>query len=200
VLLRKGSNSHLNASPHREIFVLWIFLARILPPSTRQTSILWRIDNTTALAHIRKEGGLRERNLLKEAEKILLLPHQHQLHLLPAFIPSEENIQADAVSRFQFIPDWHLAPRVFHQILCLRGPPLIDLFTSRRSTQTRQFFAWNAADNPEAIDALSQKWNLFPPIPLLKRDIRKLESSRGTYLLVSLFSGMPRRRSPLSKH
>jgi hypothetical protein len=108
----------------------------------------------------------------------------------PAFIPSEENIQADAASRFQSIPDWQLAPRVFHQISSLRGPPLINLFASRRSAQMRRFFAWNAADNPETIDALSQKWDfnlayLFPPIPVLKRVIRKLESSRGTYLLVT---------------
>jgi soluble lytic murein transglycosylase-like protein len=57
--------------------------------------------------------------------------------------------------------------------------------------QTRRFFAWNAANRPEAINALSQKWDfslayLFRPIPL-KRVIRKLESSRGTYLLVTLF-------------
>jgi hypothetical protein len=165
-------------------------LAQILPSSTCQTSILWRIDNTTALAHIRKEGGLRGRDFLKEAEKILLLAHQRQLRLLPAFIPSEENIQAYAASRFQSIPDWHLSPRVFQQISSLRGPPLIDLFASRRSSQTRRFYAWNAADNPEAIEALSQKWDfnlafLFPPIPLLKRVIRKLESSRGTYFLVT---------------
>jgi hypothetical protein len=42
------------------------------------------------------------------------------------------------------------------------------------------------------MDARSQKWDftlayLFPPIPLLKRVIRKLESSRGTYLLVTPF-------------
>jgi hypothetical protein len=75
---------------------------------------------------------------------------------------------------------------------CLKGPPLIDLFASCRSAQTRRFFAWNAANKPEAIDALSQKWDfslayLFSPIPLLKRVIRKLESSWGTYLLVTQF-------------
>jgi hypothetical protein len=84
------------------------------------------------------------------------------------------------------------SPPEFHQISSLKGPPLIDFFASRRSTQTRRFFAWNAADNLEAIDALSQKWDfilayLFPPIPLLKRVIRKLELSRGTYLLVTPF-------------
>jgi hypothetical protein len=120
----------------------------------------------------------------------LLLAHQRQLRLLPAFIPLEENVQANATSRFQSIPDWHLAPRVFHQISALRGPPQIDIFASCQSAQTSRFFSWDAADAPEAIDTLSQRWDfelafLFPPIPLLKRVIRKLERSRGTFLLVT---------------
>jgi hypothetical protein len=106
---------------------LWIFLTEILTASTRQTSILWRVDNTAALAHIRKEGGLRGKRLLEEAERILLL-HQRQLRIMPAFIPTEENVQADAASRFQLVPDWHLDPRVFRQIWSLWGPPHIDLF------------------------------------------------------------------------
>jgi hypothetical protein len=130
-------------------------VARFLPPSIPQTSILWRIDKTTVLAHIRKEGGLRGRALLEGAERILLLAHQCQLRLLPAFISSEENLQADAASRFQLVPDWHLAPTVFHQMLTLWGLPQIDLFASRQSAQTQLFFSWRAADAPEAIDALS---------------------------------------------
>jgi hypothetical protein len=97
----------------KQISALWIFLTEILPASTRVTSILWRIDNTVALAHIRKEGGLRGRPLLEAAERILLQAHQRQLCILPAFIPSEENVQTDAASRFQLVPDWHLAPDVF---------------------------------------------------------------------------------------
>jgi hypothetical protein len=55
--------------------------------------------------------------------------------------------------------------------------------------QTSRFFSWDAADAPEAIDALSQRWDfelafLSPPIPL-KRVIRKLERSRVTFLLVT---------------
>jgi hypothetical protein len=162
----------------------------ILPASTRQSSILWRIDNTAALAHIRKEGGLRGRALLEGAERIILLLHQRQLRILPAFISSEENVQADAASRFQLVPDWHLDPQVFHLILTLWGPPQIDLFVSRRSAQTMRFRFWRATDHPEAIDALSMRWDftlafLFPPIPLLKRVVRKLELSKGIFLLVN---------------
>jgi hypothetical protein len=151
---------------------------------------LWRIDNTAALAHIRKEGGLRGRALLVGAERIILFLHQRQLSILPAFIPSEENVQADTASRFQLVPDWHLDPHVFHQILSLWGPPEIDLFASRQSSQTTRFMSWRAADFPEAINALSMRWDfmlafLFPPIPLLKRVVRKLELSKGIFLLVT---------------
>jgi hypothetical protein len=153
---------------------------------------LWRIDNATVLAHIRKEGGLRGRALLEGAERILLLAHQRQLRLQPAFIPSEENLQADTASRFQLVPDWHLAPTVFHQMSTLWGSPQIDLFASRQSAQTQRFYSWRAANAPETIDALSLRWDfalafLFPPFPLLKRVIRKLELSRGMFLLVTLY-------------
>jgi hypothetical protein len=99
-------------------------------------------------------------------------------------------VQADAASRFQLVPDWHLAPTVFHEILSLLGPPQINLFVSRQSAQTLRFMSWRATDEPEAIDTLSMRWDftlafLFPPIPLLKRVIRKLELSRGTFLLVA---------------
>jgi hypothetical protein len=143
-----------------------------------------------APAHIRKEGGLKGRALLPGTKRILLLAHQRHLCLLLAFFPSEENLQADAASRFQSIPDWHLSPKVFLQVSALRGLPQIDLFASHQLAQTSRFFSWDAADAPEAIDALSQRWDfelafLFTPIPLLKRVIRKLERSRGTFLLVT---------------
>jgi hypothetical protein len=90
--------------------------------------------------------------------------------------------------------DRGLAPRPlgFSPDIGSRGHPQIDLFASRQLAQTRRFFSWNATDVPEAIDALSQRWDfklafLFPPVPLLKRVIRKLELSRGTLLLVTQY-------------
>jgi hypothetical protein len=63
------------------------------------------------------------------------------LHILPAFIPSEECLQADAASRFQLVPDWHLDGNVFRQISTLWGTPQIDLFASRQSAQTARFMS-----------------------------------------------------------
>ena len=112
-----------------------------------------------ALSRIRKEGGLKTRILLEWAEKILLLAHQRHLRILPAFITSEENRQADAASRFQSLPDWHLSPDVFLQIVACKGLPQIDLFASRLSAQLSRFFSWDAADSPESLDALCQIWD-----------------------------------------
>jgi hypothetical protein len=54
----------------------------------------------------------------------------------------------------------------------------------------QRFYSWDAFDNPEGVDALSQRWDFplaytFPPIALLKRVVKKMETSRGTFILVS---------------
>jgi hypothetical protein len=56
--------------------------------------------------------------------------------------------------------------------------------------QTHRFYSWDAFDNPKGVDSLSQRWDFplaysFPPIALLKRVVKKLETSRGTFILVS---------------
>jgi hypothetical protein len=78
---------------------------------------------------------------------------------------------------------------VFWAISARWGPPSIDLFASRASRQTQRFFSWDTSDNPEAVNALSQKWDFtlayaFLLITLLKRVVKKLETSKGTFILV----------------
>jgi hypothetical protein len=58
------------------------------------------------------------------------------------------------------VPNRHLNPRIFLKISSLWGPPQIDLFASLQSAQTTRFMSWRAADSPEAIDALSMRWDL----------------------------------------
>jgi hypothetical protein len=190
--LRQGTwdpsmrSAHINA---KELIALSVALDSSLQ-GQRDKAVLWRIDNTAALAYIKKEGGTCSLSLLEAASEILIKAHQRGLRFLPIYIPSEENILADAASRFMDIPDWHLCPKVF-QIVCNRwGLPEIDLFATRGSCQLKRFFSWSVEDHPEAIDALCQKWDfnlafLFPPIPLIKKVVKKLESSRGTFILVT---------------
>jgi hypothetical protein len=174
----------------KDIGAIWIFLGRILSVSTVNTSILWRVDNTTALAYLRGEGGLRGRRLLWEAASMLLLFRSCRMRLLPAFFPSEGILQEGVASRFRPVPVWHLDSNVVSQMVSPWGTPQIDLFASRQSAQFRRFMSWRAADGPEAVDALSMVWVLssglpLPTHPLLLRVVGKLEVSKGVFLLVT---------------
>jgi hypothetical protein len=71
-----------------ETTALWHFLAYILPKLSKQRNILWRMDNTTALAYIKKEGGTCSPQVLMEAETALVLEHQMSVRLLPVYIPT----------------------------------------------------------------------------------------------------------------
>jgi hypothetical protein len=86
--------------------------------------------------------------------------------ILPVYIPTEENILADAASRFQEIPDWHLHPNMFQAIAVRWGLPMIDLLASNPSKQTKRFYSWNAIDNPEGGTSLSRT----PSHQLLSRE------------------------------
>jgi hypothetical protein len=141
------------------------------------------------LALIKKEGATCSPQVLEETEKILIRAHQMSVRILPVYIPTGENILADAASCFQEIPDWQLHPLVFRAISARWGLPIINLFASNASKQTQRFCSWDASDNPEGVNALSQRWDFplayaFPSVALLKRVVKKLETSKGTFILV----------------
>jgi hypothetical protein len=73
---------------------LWNFLACILPKSSKQQH-----------HGLHQEGGTCSSQVLVEAEKVLVKAHQMSVLILPIFIPTGENILADAASLFQEIPD-----------------------------------------------------------------------------------------------
>jgi hypothetical protein len=192
-LLHQGKWDTITAGRHINVLettAIWHFQAYILPKSSRPQNILWRIDNSTAMAYIRKEGGTISPQVLAEAEEALVLAQQMSVRLLPVYIPTEENILADAASRFQEIPNWRLHPFIFKAITARWGLSVIDLFASDASKQTKLFFSWDAFDNPEGIDTLCQRWDIplaytFLPVALLKRVVKKLASSRGIFILIS---------------
>ena len=181
--------AHINA---KELFTLHIFLRDFLPSSILPRSLLWRTDNTTAMAYVKKEGGTISQSLLQIATQLLLLAEEKQIRILPVYVPSEENLLADAASRFQSLPDWHLNPSVFNMICRRWGSPVIDLFATDLSSQLPRFFAWGQSQRAEAFDALLQPWAFtlayaFPPPALLPRTLNKIAVSQGEFLLVVPF-------------
>ena len=115
----------------KDLMVLLIFLRDYFPfiPVPVQ-AIRWEVDNTTALAYVKKQGGTCSLPLLQVAAEVLLLADNLGVSVLPVYIPSEQNLHADFASRFKDLPDLHLLPSVFQRMYSRWGTPEIDLFAS----------------------------------------------------------------------
>ena len=70
--------------------------------------LCWRVDNNSALAAIVNEGSTRSWELSCLAVDILKKAESMGIYIAPVRDSSEENILADAASRFKTVPDWSL--------------------------------------------------------------------------------------------
>ena len=67
-------------------------------PLVRNTSVAVFADNTTALAHLKHQGGTRSAVLNQTAQDLLRWAELHSV-TLPQFIMGRNNVLADALSR-----------------------------------------------------------------------------------------------------
>ncbi|CAJ0952838.1 unnamed protein product [Ranitomeya imitator] len=106
--------------------------------------------------------------------------------LTAVHLKGEKNKVADFLSRKKIQPtEWALNQGVFLHLTNTWGFPEIDLFASRENSKTKRFFSLNPGDNPTAVDALAQDWDMelacaFPPLPLIPRVLRKIQESQTT--------------------
>ena len=143
--------------------------------------VLVATDNTTVVAYINKEGGMRSGPLCALLWRILTWCSQRQVTLKARHIPGRLNVIADKLSRLgQAIQtEWSLLPEVF-QSLCKRWhQPQIDLFATRYNHKLPQFVSPVPDSLAVAVDALTLPWEdldayAFPPTAILGKVVEKL--------------------------
>ena len=72
------------------------------------------LDNSTAKAYLCNQGGTVSPFLSRLVCQILSLTNKHGITLLPAYIPTHLNVEADYLSWDWLLPEWHLLPQVAH--------------------------------------------------------------------------------------
>ena len=70
------------------------------------------LDNSTAKAYLCNQGGTVSLFLSRLACQILSLTDKHGITLIPTYISTHLNVQADYLSQDQLLPEWHLLPQV----------------------------------------------------------------------------------------
>ena len=100
------------------------------------------LDNNTAKAYLCNQGGTVSLFLSRLACQIMSLTAKHGITLIPAYIPTHLNVEADYLSYDWLLPEWHLLPQVTRAAFCLWGLLEVDLLASSHSTQCQHYFTF----------------------------------------------------------
>ena len=172
------SKLHIN---HLELKAVFLAL-KAFQDLCSNNIVLVATDNTTVVAYINKEGGMKSGSMCALLWRILSWCTRKQVNLKARHIPGRLNVIADKLSRLgQTIQtEWSLHPEVFQAICSWWHQPQVDLFATRFNNKLPQFVS--PVPDPEAwaVDALSLSWEdldpyAFPPAAILGKVVEKLQ-------------------------
>ncbi|XP_067217303.1 uncharacterized protein [Linepithema humile] len=154
------------------------------------SSVLLRVDNSTALSYINRMGSIRFPLLSNLAREIWMWCADRNIFIYAAYIPSAQNCEADAESRVVSEgTEWTLDHRYFSIINHRFGQFDIDLFASSINNKCVRFVSWLPDPLAEAVDAFSLHWGsfyfyAFPPFILILKVLRKIISDEAEGVVV----------------
>jgi hypothetical protein len=160
-------------------------------------SILIESDNSTSVAYVNKQGGIRSHSLYKEACLLYdwLLPRA--ISVLAVHRPGVDNALADSLSRdIVDSREWSLDQRVADCLFLLWGRPFLDLFASSLNHKL-PLFCSRVPQGGSLVEAFSLNWGqweiyAFPPLPLIPRVLAKVRLERASMILIApLWSRRP---------
>ena len=146
--------------------------------------VLVATDNTTVVAYINKEGGMKSGPLCALLWRILTWCSQRQVTLKARHIPGRLNVIADKLSRLNqtIQTEWSLLPDIFQDLCRKWHRPQIDLFATRFNNKLPRFVSPVPDTLAVAVDALTLPWEdldayAFPPTAILGKVVEKLQDS-----------------------
>ena len=155
------SKLHIN---HLELKAVFLTLKEFQTLVFNKT-VLVATDNTTVVAYINKEGGMKSGSLCALLWRILSWCTRQQVTLRARHIPGRLNVIADKLSRLgQTIQtEWSLHPEVFQAVCSRWHQPQVDLFATRFNNKLPQFVSPVPDPQAWAVDALGLSWEDLDP-------------------------------------
>ena len=156
------SKLHIN---HLELKAVFLALKEFRTLVCNKT-VLIATDNTTVVAYINKEGGMKSGSLCALLWIILSWCTRQQVTLRARHIPGRLNVIADKLSRLgQTIQtEWSLHPAVFQAVCARWHQPKVDLFATRFNNKLPQFVS--PVPDPQALGSGCTQSLLGGPGPI----------------------------------
>ncbi|XP_041864797.1 uncharacterized protein LOC121654646 [Melanotaenia boesemani] len=173
-----------------ELLAVSLALRHFLP-LLRGQHVLVRTDNTTVVAYINRQGGLRSRHLHTLAHRLVIWSSSRLLSLRATHVPGILNRGADLLSRgHPRYKDWKLHSEVVTLIWDKYGRAEIDLFASRENAQCPMFYSLTDQSAPLGLDALAHEWPrlllyAFPPLELIIPTLARVREGGHSLILIA---------------
>lgn len=177
---------HIN---HLELLAVFFGL-KCFASTHSNSSILLRVDNTTALCYINRMGGIRFPHLNDLAKTIWQWCEKSNISVFASYINTHENIEADEESRKTNVDtEWELSDWAFRTIVQTLGNPDVDLFASRTNAKCSRYISWKPDPDSVTNDSFTVSWDsaffyAFPPFSLILKCLRKIIEDNATGILV----------------
>ena len=181
---------HINVLELRTILIALRQFSHLI----KGKNVLILCDNSAAVSHIQKGGGLKSWQLYSLSWLIFSKVSKLGIHLQVRHIPGSLNVIADRLSRKGQImqTEWSLHPQVFKDICKYLYTPMIDAFATAYNAKLPIYFSPVPDEAAYQVDALSAIWTgftfyAFPPVQLLTKLLLKIAAEPCQVLLVAPF-------------
>ena len=150
--------------------------------------VLVRMDDTTTMAYINKQGGMASSSLDALARELILWCDSRLESIRAVHLPGLQNHGADLLSRGRYYYiDWVLHSGVAKQIFGKYGCPSVELFASEQNAKCSRYFSIQGSATM-SLEALAHEWprELLYAFPLLRLIYPVLDRVRSGGLSVLL--------------
>ena len=157
---------------------------------TKDTHVLLRLDNTTAVAYLNNMGGVKSQACNEMALQIWDWCSSRGIWITASHIAGSKNTEADAMSRkFNDNIEWMLDKTLFTQIVHKYGLPEVDLFASRLNNQLPTYVSWMPDPGAWVVDAFTIHWGplkfyAFPPFCLIAKCLQKVKADKASGIII----------------
>lgn len=144
----EDKQNHIN---YLELLAIFHAL-RCFASQLRRCNVLLRVDNSTALSYINCMGSIRFRILSGLARDIWSWCAERDLFIYASYIPSAQNIEADAESRtVSEETEWALEQSYFNRIEAYFGSFDIDLFATSINAKCPSFVSGSSSTGSRCV-------------------------------------------------
>ena len=178
------------SSAYRELLGIRMLLELLVEEGLRGEQVLIWTDSDNAqviIAH-----GSPKPHLNKLAKDIFLLCGRHSIFLQVKWVPREQNVKADVMSKQLTTGCWGLLPHWFQRLEELWGPHDVDRMAASWNTKLPRFNSKFRCRGSEAVDCFTQDWRgvnnyVCPDFHLLAKVLRHIRQGRATATVVVPF-------------